>query len=80
MNPSADLSMAELLRRRREAFAAFEAWEKAQRPVPPAPDVLAQLDAILALMPPRQEEVPDVSAYAGVRRMHECLSVLGAPR
>lgn len=73
--------MAELLRRRREAFSAFEAWEREQPPVPPAPDVLARLDAIIALMPPPdREEPPDESAYAGVRRMHELLAVLGAPR
>lgn len=62
---------------RRRALASFAAWEAAQ-PIPAAPeDVIARLDEILRLTPPRPLSLRRSQDYAGVALLHRALSRLG---
>ena len=65
---------------RRRALASFSAWEAIQ-PIPTAPkDVIARLDEILRLAPPRTLSLRRPEDYAGVALLHRALSHLGLER
>jgi hypothetical protein len=67
----------DLVQRRQRALRAFEAWETAHRLSPPFESVIAQLDAILDLMPKLTLPVRVRGDYIGVCILHERLALIG---
>ena len=78
---SRESGLRTLLRLRRHTLAAYEAWERSRPPRPSPHDVLALIDSVRLLLPP-EVRAPRINedGYVGVRRMQECLSVLGSRR
>ena len=74
------LFLREVFQRRQRALRAYSSWEEAHRTSSPLEEVLAQLDAILDLMPSRAPEQRVSGDYEGVRILHAGLAVLGTGR
>lgn len=75
-----DLFPEGVLRRRKAALDAYEAWEAGRLRGPLPSDLFERLDALRAMLPadlrcPKADE-----SYEGIRLMHEALAVLGSSK